>query len=263
MRRLTESPRTLRHTGLAAGAPLVVLVALAGWLIGCTDSGSPDPADLTRRFEVPYGEPPVPGETCPCILSLPDGYSPLRAWPLLVALHGFAGDGASFHAFWQEAAKRNGCLLLTPQGEELADGGPGWSWGPGAENVILRAIDGARERAHVDGDRVYLLGFSQGGSVTYRLAFAHHDTFRGIAPLAAYFDPEWLPVGEEALPLANLRVYIGHGTLDRYLDRARAAADTLSARGCEVHLEEYEGLGHRLPAPIEPELRRIVDFLGS
>jgi predicted esterase len=236
MRRSTGSPRTLQHAGFAAGASLVVLIALAGWLIGCTDSGSPDPADLTCLFEVPYGEPPVPGETCPCILSLPDGYNSLRTWPLLVALHGFAGDAESFQAFWQEAAARNGCLLLTPQGEDLADGGPGWSWGPCAENVILRAIDGAKDRARVDPARIYLLGFSQGGSVAYRLAFAHPDTFRGIAPLAAYFDPEWLPVGEDVRLPAHLRAYIGHGTLDHYLDRARAAADTLSALGCEVHL---------------------------
>jgi predicted esterase len=263
MHRQTEKSRRSWHVRLAAGAPLLGLIALTVCLTGCEDSGSPYPADQTRLFEVPYGEPPVPGETCPCLLSLPDDDRPQHAWPLLVALHGFAGDAESFHAFWREAASRNGCLLLTPQGEELADGGPGWSWGPCAENVIQRAIDGARNRVHVDVDRIYLLGFSQGGGVTYRLAFAYPYTFRGIAPLAAYFAPEWLPTGEAARMLSHLRVYIGHGTLDRYLDRARLAADTLGVLGCEVHLEEYDGLGHQLPDPIEPELRRILDFLGS
>ena len=112
MPRTMRSCRNLRHAGIAAGAllaaliALIVLAALTASLTGCEDGGSPDPADLTRQFEVPYGDPPVPEQTCPCLLSFPDDYSSLRAWPLLVALHGFAGDGESFHAFWQDAAQK-------------------------------------------------------------------------------------------------------------------------------------------------------------
>ena len=253
-------PRRIPGREAAVAALLAGLVLLAA---GCAPEGSSLPTGATLAFEVPYGEPPAPGETTPCLFSVPEDYEPTRCWPLVVALHGFGDDAANFHAFWKGAVLGAGCTLLVPQGESLADGGPGWAWGAAADRVVRRALETLQRRVHVDPERIYLLGFSQGGAVTYLTAFAHPYLFRGVAPLGAYFDAAWLPAGDAAGTLAGLPVYIGHGALDRYLDEARAAADTLAALGCRVRLEVYPDLGHRLPLPIDQELRRILGFLAA
>jgi predicted esterase len=256
-------PPSPRHR---PGRVLAVAALLAGLALppaGCAPEGSSLPAGATLGFEVPYGEPPVPGETTPCLFSVPEDYEPTCRWPLVVALHGFGDDAANFHVFWKGAVLRAGCVLLVPQGELLADGGPGWAWGAAADRVVRRALEAVQRRVNVDPDRITLLGFSQGGSVTYLTAFAHPYLFRGVAPLGAYFDAAWLPAGDAAGTLAGLPVYIGHGALDRHLDEARVAADTLAALGCRVRLEVYPELGHRLPLPIDEELRRILGFLAG
>jgi poly(3-hydroxybutyrate) depolymerase len=203
-----------------------------------------------------------------CLFSVPAGYEPERSWPLVVGLHGYGSDAARFHDLWRKAAGVEGFVLATPQGEERTDEGVGWSWGEASDGTIRRCIDGVREAVRVDPERVYVAGFSQGAKVACRLGLRYPHVFAGIAALGCNFRTVSLAAGgggsgDAAGTLTGLRVYVGRGELEPDPDVARAAVDTLRARGCAVELRVYAGVGHGLPAAREEELRRILAFLAG
>jgi len=119
---------------------------------------------------------------------VPDKYTPEQAWPLVVALHGYGDNAAAFHDLWKSVTDSLGFVLLTPQGEERTQEGFGWAWGSNAERAVQISIDIVRKVVHVDPKRIYLTGFSLGGSLCYVLVLNHPQIFRGIAPLGAPFD---------------------------------------------------------------------------
>jgi phospholipase/carboxylesterase len=192
---------------------------------------------------------------------VPEGYTPSKAWPLLVALHGYGSGADPFHDLWQEATTDAGFVLATPQGTKPTSTGFGWAWAAGWEQVIQRSIDGLRGIVRVDPRRVYLAGFSQGGRLAYTFAARHPRAFCGIAMLGTPFERPDLPTGDELHSLAKLRVFIGHGSLEPNVRMARSEADALRKIGCCVQFAEYPGVGHGLPEPMSAELERILTFL--
>jgi len=195
------------------------------------------------------------------LYSVPDQYTPEQAWPLVVALHGYGDTAASFHDLWKSVTDSLGFVLLTPQGEDRTKEGFGWTWGSSAERAVQISVDIVRKAVHVDPRRVYLTGFSLGGSLCYKLGLKYPHIFHGIAPLGAPFDKKFLSANRT---LQNLRVYIGHGTLENnFLTSAQAAAGVFQGLGAKVKLVPYEGIGHGLPEPKEKELIKILTFLDS
>jgi len=195
------------------------------------------------------------------LYSVPDKYTPEQAWPLVVALHGYGDTATAFHNLWKSVTDSLGFVLLTPQGEERTKEGFGWTWGSNAERAVQISIDIARGAVHIDQGRIYLTGFSLGGSLCYKLGLKYPHIFHGIAPLGAPFDKKFLA---ENRTLQNLRVYIGHGTLENnFSTAAQAAANVFQDMDAKVILVPYEGIGHGLPEPKEKELAKILEFLDS
>ncbi len=152
---------------------------------------------------------------------LPDSQPP-EGYRLLFVLHGGGGDMRSFldngtHAEWPEIADEDGLLLIVPNGinAETGDGsGDDQHWNDcrgdaplndtGADDVgfVSALIDWAAGRFAVDLDRVYATGSSNGGLMSYRLAFELGDRIAAIAPFIANLPavdecgaPEWpIPV---------------------------------------------------------------------
>jgi hypothetical protein len=91
-------------------------------------------------------------------LRLPPDYSPNRAWPLLLALHGDAGPGAATQAAlqvrtdWSSWADTRGFIVLVP----VASGAQG-GWQPGVDiPVMSAALDDTMARYNVEETRIYL-----------------------------------------------------------------------------------------------------------
>jgi predicted esterase len=136
---------------------------------------------------------------------------------------------------------------------------PGWSWGIQGEAVVFSAIDMVRRMAFIRPGEIYLTGFSLGGTLAWGLGIRYPDRFRGIAPLAARFEPEWIP--ENRADLQRLRVYIGHGEKDARLEGAKQALRAFLETGSPVRLRIYPDTGHSIPEPRLEELIRVLRFL--
>lgn len=103
----------------------------------------------------------------------PEGYTPEKAWPLLLWLHGGVGrdqDGGGENGvrmFADEAAEK-GFLVLAPSTQN----GSFW-WEPNGAALVRGALADMKRRYRVDADRVCVAGFSDGASGCYHLAI--HD----------------------------------------------------------------------------------------
>lgn len=126
--------------------------------------------------------------------------------PLLVVLHGGGSSGAGMEEVtgFSAIADREGLYVVYPDGI----GGPhgfGRAWnaggccGPpawfGVDDVgfIGRLVDVLQRRFAVDGQRVFVVGYSNGGMLAFRLATSSQRRFAGLAVYAATM-PGWGPV---------------------------------------------------------------------
>lgn len=176
--------------------------------------------------------------------------APPEGHPLLFILHGGGGDMRSItqngaHAEWEEIADEDGLLLIIPNGTNSETGDPAGDdqhWNDCRGDAILvetnaddvgyisALIDRAQARYPVDASRIYVTGGSNGGMMSYRLAFELGDR---IAAIAAYIAN--LPaVSQCAPPDRAVPVFICNGDAeDDYMpwDGGCVKQKTSCARG--------------------------------
>lgn len=165
--------------------------------------------------------PRVFGGKRPMRLDVPSSYDPKRAYPLVVLLHGFGANGALQKTYLGYAPlfEREGFLLAAPDGTQNAAGVRFWNatraccaYGATVDDVsylqgLIRAIDKAY---HVDRRRIFLVGHSNGGFMSYRLACEMSGQIAALVSLAGamLFDET------RCRPSSPVSVLQVHGTLD-------------------------------------------------
>lgn len=114
---------------------------------------------------------------------------PLR--PLVVAVHGYGGSAEQMALVsgWGSAAVERGLVVAFAQGLD-ASFDAGTCCGPSAERgvddvgYLRRVIDEVPDHYPVDRDRVFLMGYSNGGMLTYRFLCTDADLLAGAASVA-------------------------------------------------------------------------------
>jgi len=128
----------------------------------------------------------VAGSHRSALLRLPADYHSDRAYPLLLSLHPFVLDPATWEQYShlaQQGAQR-GYIVATPRGSEP---GPRWSVPGGVKTsaddfAFLDAlIDQLSDRYCVDPARVFAAGFSAGAAMGTALGCERADRFAAIA----------------------------------------------------------------------------------
>lgn len=99
---------------------------------------------------------------------------------LVVGLHG-GGEGAGDMGEAAGTWRLPNCMGMHPQGIKLVH--DTWNTVHG-ERFILTLIEIAKAQYGVDPDRVYVMGFSMGGTGSWFMAGRHPDLFAGAAPCA-------------------------------------------------------------------------------
>lgn len=160
------------------------------------------------------------------LLRAPAGVSQAGPRPAVVLLHGAGGTAtlAMGNTGWSELADREGVLLVYPEGtrRDLAapprflqnpqawnDGsGRGHTARTGVDDVgFLRALLERMVSAEgADPDRLYLAGFSNGGSMTFRAGAALAGLVAAIGPVAGHC---WVHPPESATPVPALMIFGG------------------------------------------------------
>ena len=82
-------------------------------------------------------------------------------------------------------------------------------------NGLLNNIDKHIETENLNESDVSILGFSQGGSICWKLGLDFSDRFRRVIPLSSFIHPSYL--NEDLNDYKDLEIYSSHGTLDEVI----------------------------------------------
>ena len=172
-------------------------------------------------------------------LYVPEYYTPDRAWPLVMALHGGSGNGRGFLWSWLRDARSFGAILVAPTATGNASNKSTWAlMGEDTDTENLnRILDAVCSRWNVDPSKLLLTGMSDGGTFCYVTGLESASPFTHLAPVAATFHPLMAEMAD-AERLRGLPVYLVHGRLDWMfpVQVARQTRDALSAAGADVYL---------------------------
>ena len=191
------------------------------------------------------------GRAYPLSLLIPENYDQTKSYALVVCLHGAGFTGDAYLERWK-ARLSDAYLLACPSY-------PSGAWFTRrAEELVLATIQSVRQRYHVDPDRVFLTGMSNGGIGTWLVGMHHAPLFAGLAPMASGLDGVLMPF------LANLRhtpVYIIHGDKDQVMpvDLSRSISQELATLGYPHVYREHQrehpmAGGHYFPKEEVPDL---------
>ena len=155
-------------------------------------------------------------EHAPYSLYVPENYDPDKQWPLIVALHGSHGSGGEYLLTWLRAAKNHGYIVLAPQSLDVT-----WSIQKPTADIrsVLAILTTVTQAYKVDSKRIFVSGFSDGGTFTYALGMHCPDLFAGIAPIAGVLAPGYPLDHAQDLP-----ILVVHGAQDFIFPVATARA---------------------------------------
>ncbi len=252
-----RDPGALLHSRRAAAFLLAAVV----WLASCTSHALLERAQerLLERAVT------VEGTVYRYRVFLPRGYTPARAWPVVLFLHGSdeRGDDDLAQAtvglgpLLLEHPRRVRAVVVLPQCRRDE------KWvGPMARQA-LAALDEAVAEFHGDPRRLYLTGISMGGAGAWYLARDHR--FAAVAPVSGEVQPDPDdPLPKDASPalqgtlaapdpyaalarqIAGTPVWAFHGEKDDQIPvaQSRRMVAALRALGSPVRYTEYPGAGH-------------------
>jgi phospholipase/carboxylesterase len=214
------------------------------------------------RADVPDGTGLIGGDSDPGARGgyaayVPEYYAPDASWPLVMALHGGAGNGRSFLWSWLREARSWGAIVIAPTAL-----GDTWAlMGPDIDTPnLLSILDQARTRWRIDSKRLLLAGMSDGGTFAYVSGLLEESPFTHLAPTAASFHA-FLAEAAEERRLAGLPIHITHGALDWMfpVEVARHARDVLTLAGANVTYRELADLGHAYPRELNQSILRWLE----
>ena len=213
-------------------------------------------------------------------VTVPANYNIGTPTPLIILLHAYTSSGAlqDFYMGFSAIADKYGFLLVAPNGnkEAYGDGHRFWNASSACCNFYQSDVDDsayvfdiiqtAKADYNVDSNRVYLIGHSNGGFMSYRAAYDHSETIAAIASLAGASH-----IDERSAPKNPVHILQIHGTNDGTIsyegaglddDAYPSAKNTVTQwaeyNGCETQAEERES--RDLVANLEGRESSVIAF---
>ncbi len=149
----------------------------------------------TGFFDGPIAITP-PGIERPAKVFLPKNYKEREQWPLILMLHGYTSyaDESNVYLGLGSRVTAKGYILLTPDGKTNSMGDQFWNatdfccdfekTGVDDVNYLLKLVEETARLYHVDRNRIYLFGHSNGGFMGNRLLCETDGVFAGMVSLA-------------------------------------------------------------------------------
>lgn len=125
----------------------------------------------------------VNGATRQYILTLPQGYDSSRPYKLIFGYHWLSGtmqNVVSGNYYGVQPLAGNSAIFVAPQGKNN-----GWA-NSGGEDITFtdQMLSTLQGDLCIDKTQIYSMGWSYGGSMSYALACARPNVFRGVAVMS-------------------------------------------------------------------------------
>ncbi len=164
----------------------------------------------------------VNGDEREYYVHVPSTYDGSVAVPVVFMLHGSSGDGLRFYKIsgWKEVGEQENIITVYPSSwhycvidEGQVKNTTKWNVYPGSFEYcpnqtprddikfLRQIIDELNERFSIDNNRIYLVGFSNGGAMAFRCAVEMSDVFAAIVESAGTLGRDTTLTPAEYIPL--------------------------------------------------------------
>jgi predicted peptidase len=183
-------------------------------------------------------------ETYAYCVYVPPEYTPQKAWPAILFLHGSGqrgrdgikqtdvgiGQAIRRHREWIPG------LVVMPQCRPAA------GWMGGMAELALRCVEQTSREYHLDPERVYLVGLSLGGAGVWHIGARLPGRFAALVPICGFGNEE------DASRLVGVPIWCFHGSADKRVpvERSREMVAAIQEAGGNVTYTEYEGGSHNV-----------------
>jgi phospholipase/carboxylesterase len=209
----------------------------------------------------------VQGRDLTYLTVYPQEYDPALDYPLVILLHGF---GANMYDL-SELSKlidTTGYIYACPNAPisiQLEPDMVGFAWTEpmnddpqqviNAERKLNGFFEEVMEKHGIAPGRSLLLGFSQGGTMTYRCGLSRPDLFAGLVALSCSIrNPD---EARKTLPMQrNQPIFIAHGLRDN-IERAQSSMEFLQVEGYTPTYNEYD-MAHEISQEV---IRDLVPWI--
>jgi polyhydroxybutyrate depolymerase len=155
------------------------------------------------------------------LVHLPSSYNESEDWPVIFIFHGGGGtaSGIMKETGWAKKADEEGFIAVFPEGSSpdpskrtsFLKNPQTWNDGSYRSNLstasdvtfVSEILADLKTKYNVDGKRIYATGFSNGASMTFRLARELSQDFAAVAPVSG---ADWLPDTVPARPVPILYI---------------------------------------------------------
>lgn len=175
--------------------------------------------------------------------------------PLVILMHGVGGNEQNLFSFADDLP--DNFVVVSARGP-LTFGPASFAWfqvdfstgkpqineqqAENARKMIIDFIEDLRTEISFNSKQVYLMGFSQGGIMSYSAALTAPEKIKGIAVLSGRLLPEIKPLIADEKHLENLKIFISHGKQDAVLNYQYAvdASEFLKTKHLNPEFHAYE-----------------------
>jgi len=187
-------------------------------------------------------------EPAPHATFAPIHYEPNYAYPLLVWLHGHAGNEHELRQVMPQVSMRN-YVAVAPQGswkDSRYRGRHGWRQASDmiedAEARIADCIAAAKQRFNIHPARIFLAGHGSGGTMAVRVAWNDPGRFAGVVAINGPLPTRQSPL-RRVNELRQLPCLLAMSRDSQAYPAARVCEDLrlLHAAGCTVAMRQYPG----------------------
>lgn len=184
-------------------------------------------------------------------LAIPNEYTPTKAWPLVIGLHGMPSDADNLVGWYVNYLFPRGYICLFPTTIHYASFWPA----PDEKQELLRLLRHVSRMYRIDYRRIYCSGASGGGLGTWHWLVTLPELFAGGISASAggmIFD-------KRLERLKEVPLYVHHGTKDFVpVDSAKRSVELARRYGANIELYISEGTGH---SPPKKDWERAFDWL--
>ncbi len=193
-------------------------------------------------------------------IQIPDDYNANNNYELLIGIHGCGQDAYSYRTALSDLANDNNLILMCINA--LDDGSQlNKMMVDERANIIPAAIQYLSEQYTIDGNGVYLTGFSCNGAMTIFHGLNNLYDFKGLIPFNAYLPPQY--DGKYNLESKKATCFCS-GTSDGNYSRNQALYNQLNTNGGVTFFNSMPGIGHTVSFPgFTDEMQECIDFINQ
>ena len=195
----------------------------------------------------------------------PKDYPKDEKRPLIIALHGGNGSHEEFASHFLSVPEEVKGMMAFPPGP-IKYSSICHSWPPDtqyADSLLLAVIDSAKRTENIDESKIYLLGYSQGGSTAIGFSLRHPDIIKGTILFSSFTYEKFSDALIQNAYDHGLKFYsiCAATAVMPFLTSMRDLSAQCKHAGIPFYYEERGGILHGVPLDIEEEVSLAWQWL--